>query len=134
MEALVSGVLVAEAVPEFVKEPQGLGEVEAAGMPDPDACFPNRPCVFATGDAVLFLNRPAKFAGGLVVKIEGVGVGTVDFSLPKLNNDTCCAADPVVLGTVAAFEGGRAGATAALDGGRAGATTREEGVAPLEVD
>lgn len=112
--ALVSGVLVAEAVPKVV---EGPGEVLAAGMPDPEACFPNRPYVFAAGDAVLFLNRPAPFAGGLVAKTEAGGVA-VDLSLSKLNNGTCCATGSVIV-TGAAFEGGRAGVT-----------TDEEGVAP----
>jgi hypothetical protein len=106
--ALVSGVLVAEAVPKTVEGP---------GMPDPDACFPNRPYVLAAGDAVLILNRPASFAGGLVSKTEAGGVN-VGLSVLKLNDGTCCATGSVVV-TGAAFEGGRAGVT-----------TGEEGVAP----
>lgn len=112
--ALVSAVLGVEAVPKIV---EGRGELKAAGMPDPDACFPNKPYVFAAGDGVGFLNRPAPLAGGLVAETEGGG-GPVDLSLSKLNDGTCCATGSVVV-TGAAFESGRAGVT-----------TGEEGVAP----
>lgn len=112
--ALVSGVLVAEAVPKIV---EGQGEVLETGLPDPDACFPHRPCVSAPGDVVLFLNRPAPFASGLEAKTGAAGVD-VGVSLRKLNNGTCCATGSVVV-TGAAFKGGRTGVT-----------TGEEGVAP----
>lgn len=111
---LVSTVLVAEAFPNIV---EGEGEVLAAGMSDPDACFPNKPYLFAAEDAVMFLNRPAPFAGGLVEKTEAGGV-TVDLSLSKLSSGTCCATGSVVV------------IRAAFEAGRAGVTTGEEGVEP----
>ena len=107
-------VLVGKAVPKTVERP---GEVPVAGMPDPDACFPNKPYVFAAEDAVLFPNRPALFTGGLVAKAEARGVA-VDLSLSKkLNVVACCATGSVVVIGVA------------LAGGRAGVATGEEGVA-----